>query len=133
MAHPTSDEQMILRLLGDWVAGVQRRDYDAVLKHHAQDIVMFDVPEPFQSAGIDAYRKTWDLFFGWVSDPPKFELSNIRVTAGADVAFVTAHGRCFGPDDNGTPTDIDFRLTICLRKIGEQWIVQHEHHSVPAS
>ncbi len=133
MANPITDEEKILRLLGDWAAAVRRRDYDAILKHHAQDIVMFDVPEPFQSEGIEAYRKTWDLFFKWMSDPPKFELSNIRVTAGADFAFVTAHGHCLGPGEKGMPKDIAFRLTVCLRKIDGQWVVQHEHHSVPAS
>jgi ketosteroid isomerase-like protein len=27
---------------------------------------------------------------------------------------------------------MDFRLTSCLRKIGDRWTVMHEHHSVPA-
>ncbi len=30
---------------------------------------MFDVPPPFKSVGLDAYRKTWDLFFSWSSGP----------------------------------------------------------------
>jgi ketosteroid isomerase-like protein len=33
----------------------------------------------------------------------------------------------------GNVAELDFRLTICLRKIGGQWIVMHEHHSIPAS
>jgi hypothetical protein len=27
---------------------------------------------------------------------------------------------------------LDFRLTVGLCKIGNQWIITHEHHSVPA-
>jgi hypothetical protein len=30
---------------------------------------MFDVPPPMQSKGIEAYRKSWDLFFSWSDDP----------------------------------------------------------------
>jgi ketosteroid isomerase-like protein len=30
-------------------------------------------------------------------------------------------------------SDLDFRLTIGLRKIEGQWLITHEHHSVPAT
>ena len=132
MPPANEDQTAIRKLIEDWSAAVRRKDYDGVLKRHAHNILMFDVPGPFQSEGIEAYRKTWDLFFGRLSQPAKFDFSDIRITAGADVAFVTAHGKCFGPDDNGSPADLDFRLTMGLRKIGGEWIVEHEHHSVPA-
>jgi uncharacterized protein (TIGR02246 family) len=132
MTPANDDQTAIHKLIEDWSAAVRRKDYDGILKRHARDILMFDVPGPFQSEGIEAYRKTWDLFFGWLSRPAKFNFSDIRITAGADVAFVTARGNCFTPDDSGEPTDLDFRLTMGLRKIGGEWIVEHEHHSVPA-
>jgi hypothetical protein len=47
MATSTPDELAIQRLIGDWVAAVRCRDYDGVLRHHALDIIMFEVPEPF--------------------------------------------------------------------------------------
>ena len=28
--------------------------------------------------------------------------------------------------------ELEFRLTMGLRKIGGQWTVMHEHHSIPA-
>lgn len=132
MTTTDSDQIAIGRLIEDWSAAVHRKDHDGVLKRHAHDILMFDVPGPFQSEGIEAYRKTWDLFFGWMAQPPKFHLSDIRITAGTDVAFVTAHGECLGPDETGNPTALDFRLTMGLRKVDGQWIIEHEHHSVPA-
>lgn len=129
----TKDDQIAIRtLIEEWSAAVRRKDYQGVLKRHANDILMFDVPGPFQSEGIEAYRKTWDLFFGWMSQAPKFDVSDIRITAGADVAFVTAHGTCFGPDESDEPAELDFRLTMGLRKVRGEWIVAHEHHSVPA-
>ena len=132
MMATTEDESAIRKLIEDWSAAVRRKDYDGIVEWHSRDILMFDVPGPFQSIGIDAYRKTWDLFFGWMSQPPKFEFSDVRITAGADVAFATARGTCFGPDGSGTPAELDFRLTMGLRKIAGEWIVEHEHHSVPA-
>jgi len=55
------------------------------------------------------------------------------ITAGSDVAFVAALMRCAGTEKSGERVELDFRLTIGLRKIGQQWMVLHEHHSIPAS
>jgi hypothetical protein len=64
MTATNDDQAAIRKLIEDWSAAVRRKDYDGVLKRHAHNILMFDVPGPFQSEGIEAYRKTWDLFFG---------------------------------------------------------------------
>jgi ketosteroid isomerase-like protein len=55
------------------------------------------------------------------------------VSAGDDVAFVTALMRCAGREVSGQDIELDFRLTIGLRKIDNQWVVVHEHHSIPAT
>jgi ketosteroid isomerase-like protein len=96
-------------------------------------MMMFDVPPPFQSKGIEAYRKTWDLFFSWAHNPAVFDIKEMKVTAGDDVAFVTAAMRCAGGEAGSADADLDFRLTIGLHKIDGQWTIVHEHHSVPAS
>src|SRR5215469_8833646 len=114
------DQEQIREVIEQWCAAVRRKDYDGALKNHSADMLMFDVPGPFQSEGLDAYRKTWDLFFGCMASmasPAKFEFSNIRITASDGVAFVTAHGHCYSPDDTGSPTPLDFRLTMGLKKI----------------
>lgn len=132
MSADDTNRAEIRRLLADWSAAVRHRDYEGILKSRSRNILMFDVPPPFQSEGIDAYRKTWDLFFSWMANPPKFELCDVRITAGEEVAFVTAHGKCFGPDGHGSYEELSFRLTLGLRKNDGHWVVEHEHHSVPA-
>ena len=132
--RPHDNEHAEIReLIAEWSAAVRRKDYDGVLRNHSRNVLMFDVPPPFQSEGIDAYRKTWELFFGWMASAPKFELSDVRITAGQEVAFVTAHGKCFGPNGRGGCEELAFRLTLGLRKSDGRWLIEHEHHSVPAS
>lgn len=129
----TSDDEVEVRdLVEAWAAAVRRRDYGGILRRHSADFVMFDVPPPFKSVGLDAYRKTWDRFFSWSSGPVRFDIQEMEVTAGADVAFAFASMRCEGPDAGGRAEALDFRLTIGLRKIDGQWMIAHEHHSVPA-
>ncbi len=130
----TTDEATIRELIEDWARAVRAKDLKGILANHSPEILMFDVPPPLRSKGIDAYKKTWDLFFSWSDDDPVvFDFNEMDITAGADVGYVTALMRCAGTEKNGERIKLDFRLTIGLRKIGGQWIVMHEHHSIPAS
>jgi uncharacterized protein (TIGR02246 family) len=128
----TPDEAAIRKLVKDWARAVRAKDLKGILANHSPEILMFDVPPPLVSRGIDAYRKTWKLFFSWSDDPVVFDFDEMNVTSGNDVAYVTALMRCAGTETNGEGIKLGFRLTMGLRKIGGQWTVMHEHHSIPA-
>ena len=136
MSEPAeTDENRIKALIEDWAAAVNRHDFPAILAHHELDMVMFDVPPPLQCKGIEAYKQTWELFFRHHKPGAGFDIEEIAVTAGQDVAFAIAIMRC-PPDSSCNPADKDgfpFRLTVGLRKIGSEWRITHEHHSVPAT
>jgi uncharacterized protein (TIGR02246 family) len=129
----TPDEAAIRMLVEDWARAVRAKDIDGALASHSTDMLMFDVPPPFESKGIEAYRKTWDLFFSCQPDPVAFDILRMDVVAGTEVAFVAALMRCAETGSGGERTNLDFRLTIGLRKIDGQWTILHEHHSVPAT
>jgi len=96
---------------------------------------MFDLPPPLQCKGIEAYKQTWDLFFRYHKPGAAFDIHELAVTAGQDVAFAAAIMRC-GPDSSSNPADKDgflFRLTVGLRKVKGHWRIAHEHHSAPAT
>ena len=113
-----------------WAEAVHTGDMDTVLADHAEDIVMFDVPPPEQGVrGLAAYRATWPPFFEWQQSGASFEIVEIDVTAGEDVAFAWALLHCGTAEDlAATPVNL-LRLTIGLRKDGTRWTVSHEHHS----
>lgn len=129
----TTDETAIRDLVKNWATAVRTRNLNGILANHSPDILMFDVPPPAQSKGIEAYKKTWDLFFSWSNDPVVFDIDEMNITAGSDVAFVSALMRCTGTEADGERIELEFRLTVGLRKKGGEWIVMHEHHSIPAS
>jgi uncharacterized protein (TIGR02246 family) len=128
----TTDKGAIRDLVSNWAKAVRAKDLKGILGNHSPEILMFDLPGPLQSKGIDAYKKTWDLFFSWADDPVVFDFNEMDIVAGSDVAYVTALMRCSGTETNGKRIKLEFRLTIGLRKMDGQWIVTHEHHSIPA-
>jgi uncharacterized protein (TIGR02246 family) len=128
----TDDEQQIRNLIETWAEAVHGGDMAGVLADHSEDIVMFDVPPPYEGVrGIDAYRETWPPFFEHQVRGALFEIVSLDVTAGDDVAYAHALLRC------GTQQELDdnpqnrLRLTLGLRKEDGRWVVAHEHHSFP--
>jgi uncharacterized protein (TIGR02246 family) len=128
----SKNQTEILALIERWRAAVRNENRDAIRRDHDADMLMFDVPPPFLSRGLDAHMATWELFFSSVEKPVAFDFHDIEITAGEDVAFATATGNCVNIDSKGNREPLQFRLTMGLRKIEGQWRVMHEHHSLPA-
>jgi uncharacterized protein (TIGR02246 family) len=125
-----TDEQQVRDLIERWATAVHTGDLATVLADHDADIVMFDVPPPYQGVrGIDAYRETWPGFFQWQASGAVFEIESLAVTAGAEVAFAFALLRCATPEQLEREPEQRLRLTIGLRKLDGRWTVTHEHHS----
>jgi uncharacterized protein (TIGR02246 family) len=128
----TEDRHDIEKLITRWADAVHQGDMGGVLAHHSDDIVMFDVPPPYDGVrGIAAYRETWPGFFDWQAQGASFEIVSLDVTAGSDVAFAHALLRCGTPQDLSDKPQNRLRLTLGLRKESGQWVVAHEHHSFP--
>ncbi|MFI7528829.1 YybH family protein [Nocardia salmonicida] len=128
----SEDQAQIRTLVHAWATAVRDRDLDRVLADHTADIVMFDVPPPQNGVrGIDAYRETWPPFFAWLARGAEFDIVELDVTAGADVAYAHALLRCGTPEDFAAQPDTRLRLTLGLRKDHGRWVVAHEHHSFP--
>lgn len=86
---------------------------------------MFDVPMPLQHIGLDAYRKTRELFFRYSPrGEGSFELIDLKIVSGDSVAFCYALLQIGGREP-------ECRLTLGLQKINDKWYIVHEHHSAP--
>lgn len=128
----STDEEQIRSLIERWADAVHHADPATVFADHGEDIVMFDVPPPYQGVrGLDAYRETWPPFFRWQVQGASFEIESLEITAGNDVAFAYALLRCGTEQDFASNPDNRLRLTFGLRKQDGRWVVAHEHHSFP--
>lgn len=120
------NESQVRKVIRQWEKAVQAGDMKGILDNHTKDVLMFDVPEPLQSQGIAAYRKTWQLFFRYGSPADDvFVIEDLRITAGQDIAFATGLLRIGG---SKKPV---CRLTLGLRNRHGRWLIAHEHHSAP--
>jgi len=132
MSRSTGHENQIRQLIENWAAAVRNKNIDGIMAYHADDFVMYDVPGPFQSIGLDEYRKTWDIFYKY-TQLGVFDIDELTIVADEKVAFAYAKMHCADKSDSTDFIRLDFRLTIGLKKINGQWTILHEHHSIPAT
>jgi ketosteroid isomerase-like protein len=125
-----TDEEQIRTLLAAWAVAAHDGDMAVVLADHAPEIVMFDVPPPYEGVrGIEAYRESWVPFFDWQAGGAVFDLETLDVVTGTDVAFAYGLVRCGTPAELAANPRQRLRLTVGLRKSAGRWTVVHEHHS----
>ena len=128
----TDDEAEIRGIIERWIAAIQTCDHAGVQADHTDDLVMFDVPPPYDGVrGAAAYRDTWPPFFEYIDSGATFELLELDVTAGDSVAYAYGLLRCGTAEDFAANPDNRLRITMGLRKVGGRWLIAHEHHSFP--
>lgn len=118
-------------VMESWSRAARAMDIDGVVAHYAPDIVAFDAVLQLQFKGVDAYRKHWTACLTMCPGQMVFELPDLQVTAGDDVAFAYGLLRCGPEAEQGEEKACWMRLTSCLRKTNGKWAIVHEHFSAP--
>jgi ketosteroid isomerase-like protein len=126
-----ADETQIRDLLRQWASATQKAQRDDVLANHLPDVLIYDVLAPMKYEGAAAYRKSWDEWQPDTEGEGQFELQDLSVTSGADVAFAHGFIKCGGVLPGGKSFEDLVRATFCLRKVSGSWKVAHQHISKP--
>lgn len=125
------DQREIRRLIADHVEAVRAKDVNALVSHYGQDVRCFDVVNPLQSMGTEAIRKRLEEWFSSFQGSIGFEMRDLGIATGNDVAFCHGLSGISATTTSGTKINMWYRTTICFRKIDGHWIITHEHDSVP--
>ena len=127
----TGSEAQIIGLLDDLTRAVRDRDVERSLASYGADVLAFDLVEPLQYEGSDAVRRRLADWFSSFDGPIGYELSDVDVVAGEDVAYVHSLNHVQGTTTGGDEVDMWWRSTLGLRKRDGEWRVTHSHTSVP--
>ncbi|MEV6301102.1 SgcJ/EcaC family oxidoreductase [Actinoplanes sp. NPDC051861] len=126
------EKDAVTAVIERWVAAIRSSDLDGVVADHTGDIVMFDVPPPQRGLrGMDDYRACWPPFFRYIESGTTFEIVELDVTCGEDVAFGWMLLRCGPAEELERKPDLRLRITVGLRREAGRWQISHEHHSFP--
>jgi ketosteroid isomerase-like protein len=123
-----NEEAQVRAVIENWAAALAAKDARRVISHYGEGVVQFTLAPPLVSDEGADELKTW--FDGW-QGPIGFELDDLTIASANGVAFSHSLTRLTGTRTDDEKTDLWFRLTLGLRKIGGAWKIVHAHESVP--
>ena len=118
-------------VISELEAAMRAGDAKAVVALYTPDAVKYDLAPPLRHLGpevhdADALQAWFDGFGGSVG----FEVHELAVTAGADVAFAYSLNKMYDPSPEGR-FELWHRATYCLVRTDGRWLLAHEHTSTP--
>ena len=112
-------EAEVRTLLDGWAAAIRAKDSDAVLSHYASDLVQFDLAPPLEYSGKNTLDKQdLETWFSTFNGPIAYEIRNLKVTAGDEVAFCHSLNHLSGTKTTGERVDLWLRATAGPRARG---------------
>jgi uncharacterized protein (TIGR02246 family) len=127
----TPDEAQIRALIDDRAQAVRDKNVNGAISSIAPGVLSFDVVNPLQQMGSDAAKKRAEQWFSSFEGPIGYEIRDLGITAGDNVAFSHGLSHVSATKTDGGQLDMWWRTTLCFRKIEGKWMVTHEHNSVP--
>jgi len=131
-AQHAADVAAIRQQVDKLVEAIRAMDLEGLKPIYAPDIVSFDVQPPLQRIGAEGKWQNWAYAFTLFQHPLGFEVRDLTITLGGDVAFTHSFNRLSGTLRNGNRSSgFWVRATVCFRKIDGKWLIAHDHASVP--
>ncbi|MFE2960586.1 YybH family protein [Nocardia tengchongensis] len=126
-----SEEAAIRRQLDAVIEALRTEDLESLGRLYTTDVVSFDVEPPLQHVGTAAKLANWTKVFQFF-ETVNYEIRDLTLTIGADVAYGHAFARLSGTTRSGVPVPgMWVRVTYGLRKLGDTWLIAHDQVSVP--
>ena len=128
---PDSGEADVRARIDALAEAIRAHDLETAMSAYARDIVSFDFEPPLQHVGADAKRRNWVAVFEAYERPLGYQVHDLTIAVGDDVAFAHSLNRISGTLKNGGTTAMWVRATTGLRKIDGDWLITHDQVSVP--
>src|SRR5688500_2443515 len=81
------DEAEIRQRIARLIEAIRSADLEGVKFIYAPDIVSFDIVPPLQHRGAEAQWKNWQDVFTTYQHPLDYEVRDLAITVGRNVAF----------------------------------------------
>ena len=126
-----NDEAEIQRVIEGGVEAIRDKNIEGVMSLYAQEVVSFDIMPPLRYVGAEAFRKPWEEVLSSFQGPIGYEIHDLSITVGEDVAFTHSLNRISGTMNTGQQTALWLRWTACWRRVNGKWLIVHHQNSVP--
>ncbi len=128
----TETGDLIRERMDQWRAAFEAKEVDAVMAFYEDGHAFsaFDLMPPIEFRGGEQWRQNWiDFFAAWQGNPA-LEFADVEVHASGTLGVVRLLCRLTGVM-GGREIDLWVRQTNCFRSVDGDWLMFHDHVSVP--
>lgn len=118
-------------LLDSRSEAIRMKDIDRLMSSYSPDVVYFDTVPPLQYVGSAALRERFLHWFDGWKDSIGQDISDLKISAGGDVAAAYMLVRASGTLKDGREVQRWVRVTSCCQRSDRGWLIVHEHVSFP--
>ena len=128
----THDEQQIRDVITRQAAAVGDKDSKAMTDGYAHSALIFNLAPPLRQPGNAQEPESAAAWLATFKGPMSMKVRDLEITQDGDVAFATSL-KCLSATPKGSTESFTlwYRATHALRRIDGQWLITHEHESVP--
>jgi ketosteroid isomerase-like protein len=126
-----SQESQIRQVIDARTTAGLAGDVDAMMAHVADDVVTYDVVPPLWRQGKTAVQARAAEWVASYDGPVTWETRHLSISVDGTVAFSHSLSRVTGTLKTGHPVAMWFRTTLGFRRVGDRWLITHDHGSVP--
>jgi ketosteroid isomerase-like protein len=107
-------------------------DAHGMLAFYAPQVVQFNLAPPL-GGSVDGHDPApLTQWLGGFEAPPRRTATQVEITVSGDVAFATSiDSMTATPKGGDAPFTLWYRVTLGLRLVDGEWLIVHEHESVP--
>jgi ketosteroid isomerase-like protein len=107
-------------------------DVEGMQACYAPKVVQFTLAPPLGGLTDGHDPEPIDAWVATFEAPPRCTVTQLAITAAGDVAFATSiDSMTATPKGGDSPFTLWHRMTLGLSRIDGQWLIVHEHASVP--
>ena len=128
-----SIEVVLRNRLEELAQAIRDKNLDHLMNFYARDVEVFDVRASLNVPGASAYRSNLEHWFDSFEGPLGFELHNLRIAPGEATAFCHYLSLVSGARPGGRTSGYWIRGTTCFERRDGEWLVTHEHISIPTA
>ena len=98
---------------------------------YSPTMISFDIVPPLQDIGANTYRKVWQETFALFEGPIYIDIRDLKIIGDLELAFSHKLVHLKATRKTGQKVDYWERLTFCFQNFEDNWLIIHEHVSVP--
>jgi ketosteroid isomerase-like protein len=127
----TTTQSQVGMLFDNRSEAIWAKDIERLMSLYSPDVVYFDLVPPLQYVGADALRERFREWFESFEGPIGQEISELNVVESGDVAIAHMLIKAGGKRRNGPEVSFWVRTTDGCRRSNGEWLITHEHVSLP--